>query len=263
MPHPYLSAAPRPRVLAHRGLVTEDAAARGITENTRASFAAARNAGAVYLESDCRLTRDGVVVLFHDADLRRVVGDPRPVSAVEHRELVSLMSGRGGLLTLQDALEAFPGSRFNIDVKSLAAADPGGRIIAPHADRVLVAGFSDRVRRRALRAAAAVPGASRPATSPGRGALVRILLAVASRSRILQANAFAGVDALQIPERQGRIRVLAPRLVDAAHRAGVEVHVWTVNDPERMAELVGMGVDGIVTDRADAALATLQEAEKG
>ena len=62
---------------------------------------------------------------------------------------------------------------------------------------------------------------------------------------------------MQIPERHGALRVLSPRLIDAAHRHGVEVHVWTVNDPERMTELVQAGVDGIITDRADVALAAL------
>lgn len=66
-----------------------------------------------------------------------------------------------------------------------------------------------------------------------------------------------GLDALQIPERHGAIRVLTPRLIDWAHAADVEVHVWTVNDPKRMIELVALGVDGVVTDRADVAIETL------
>lgn len=66
-----------------------------------------------------------------------------------------------------------------------------------------------------------------------------------------------GIDALQVPERQGRLRVVTPRLISAAHRTRVEVHVWTVNDPPDMERLVGLGVDGIVTDRADVALGVL------
>ena len=73
--------------------------------------------------------------------------------------------------------------------------------------------------------------------------------------RVAIARAFAGLDALQIPERQGPIRVLSPRIIAAAHRHGVEVHVWTVNDPVRMRELVNLGVDGIITDRTDLAIA--------
>ncbi|MDQ2669717.1 MAG: glycerophosphodiester phosphodiesterase, partial [Gemmatimonadota bacterium] len=65
------------------------------------------------------------------------------------------------------------------------------------------------------------------------------------------------IDALQIPQRQGSVRVLTDRLIRRVHGAGVEVHVWTVNDGEEMRRLVSRGVDGIVTDRADLALEAL------
>lgn len=256
MPHPYFAATGSPRVLAHRGLVTPSLAAQKIAENTLASFEAAASAGARYIESDCHLTSDGVAVLFHDSDLRRVVGDPRAISTVGYAQLSALMADRGGLLTLEDALERFPSTRFNLDVKAADAAEPMGSIVAPHADRVLLTSFDERSRLAALRAAAERGG--RPATSPGRSALIRVLLAVAAGSRRAQTRALAGLDALQIPEHHGAVRVLSPRLIDAAHSAGVEVHVWTVNEPERMRRLVELGVDGIITDRADLALATLR-----
>ena len=253
MPHPYLAATARPRVLAHRGLVAPGLAAQRVVENTRAAFDAAVAAGAVYLESDCRVTSDGEVVLFHDADLLRVLGDPRPVAQVSTGELAALLRHRGGLLTLAEALERFPQSHLNIDVKAAEAAEPAGRLLAPHAERVLATSFSDRIRAAALQAAERA-GGTRPATSAGRGALIRILAALATRSRRATSRALSGLDALQIPERQGRVPVLSPRLIDAAHDAGVEVHVWTVNDPARMDRLLALGVDGIITDRADLAL---------
>lgn len=263
MPHPYLSGAATPRVFAHRGLVTPEIQSQGLAENSRASIVAAVEAGAHYVESDCHLTSDGVPVLFHDSDLRRVTGDPRRIAAVSYAELAALMAERGGLVTLEEALGEFAGTRFNIDIKADAAAEPAGAIIGDHCDRVLLTSFSDPRRQRALAAAqraAAVRGshgAQRPATSPGRAALIQVLLATSFGSRRSQERVFAGLDALQIPERQGAIRVLSPRLIEAAHRASVEVHVWTVNDPERMRRLVDLGVDGIITDRADLAIATL------
>lgn len=265
MPHPYLAGAERPRVLAHRGFVSPAAAGRGVAENSLASVSAAVDAGAAYVETDCHLTRDGVVVLFHDADLARVLGDRRAIAQVEHAELSDLMASRGGLLTLERALETFPETRFNIDVKAGAAAAPAGRIVAPHAGRVLLTGFSDGIRRRALHAAesAAGRGSLLPATSPGRNALARVLLALASRSRARTERSLAGFDALQIPERRGAIRVLTSRLIEEAHRAGVEVHVWTVNDPVRMGQLVALGVDGVITDRADLALESLRRPSHG
>ncbi|WP_243074716.1 glycerophosphodiester phosphodiesterase family protein [Microbacterium sp. SS28] len=258
MTHPWFEGVATPRVLAHRGLVTADAARAGVVENSFAAVAAAQAAGAAYVESDCHLTRDGFVVLFHDADLRRVTGDPRRVDEVTLRDLELLMSGHGGLVTLEQALDAFPGVRFNLDVKAAGAAEKVGRQVAAHGARVLVTSFSDDRRRAALAAAAGVGGDIRPATSAGSAIVTRLVGAVSVRSRPLARRILQGLDALQVPERQGRIRIVTPRFIDYAHAAGVEVHVWTVNDPADMRRLVALGVDGIVTDRADLALATLR-----
>ncbi|MFF0910081.1 glycerophosphodiester phosphodiesterase family protein [Microbacterium enclense] len=253
--HPFLPAEDRPRVLAHRGLVTPDAAASGIVENTFAALAEAQAAGVTYVESDCHLTADGVVVLFHDDDLARVTGDPRAIADVRVRELEEIMSDRGGLVTLPQALDAFPDVRFNLDVKAEAAAVPVGRAVAPHADRVLVTSFSDRRRRTALAAARAAGAEIAPATSAGSATVARLLAALAVRASPLVRRLLRDVDALQLPERQGPLRVVTKGLVNAAHDAGVEVHVWTVNDPVDMSRLLDLGVDGLVTDRADLALA--------
>lgn len=251
MTHPYFDAT-SPRVLAHRGLVSPDD--EDVQPNTFAAFATAHAAGVAYIESDCHLTSDGEVVLFHDETLDSITGDPRRVDEVTAKELARQLADRGGLVTLAQALDAFPGVRFNIDVKADAAAERAGRIVADHADRVLLTSFSDARRRAALQAA--VP--ARPATSAGRATIVRLLLAVAVGARFACHRLLAEIDALQIPERQGPIRVLTPRLIRYAHDAGTEVHVWTVNDVSRMRELVALGVDGIVTDRADAALEALR-----
>lgn len=250
MPHPWFAASGTPRVLAHRGFVPPGA--EGIVENTFAAIAAAHAAGAAYVESDCHLTADGTVVLFHDADLRRVTGDPRPVAEVRAAELARIMRDRGGLVTAAEALEAFPTLRFNLDVKAGDAALPTGRVVAPHADRVLLTSFSDRRRRAALESCRARGG--EPATSAGQATIARVLAAVASGSRALARRALARVDALQVPERSGAVRIVTPRLLRAAHDAGVEVHVWTVNDPADMDRLLALGVDGLVSDRADLAL---------
>ncbi|WP_309069077.1 glycerophosphodiester phosphodiesterase family protein [Microbacterium sp.] len=250
MTHPYLRGAAHPRVLAHRGLALPD---QHIEENSFAAIAAAHAAGAAYVESDCHLTADGHVVLFHDDTLERVTGDPRAIADVTLRELEQQMEGRGGVATLTQALESFPETRFNLDVKADSAAVGVGWLVAEHAHRVLVTSFSDERRLTALRAASP----SRPATSPGSRTMVRLVAAVGAGLRPVAMRLLTGLDALQIPERRGPVRVLTPRLIRWAHEAGVEVHVWTINDPQRMRELVALGVDGIVTDRADVALQTL------
>ena len=64
---------------------------------------------------------------------------------------------------------------------------------------------------------------------------------------------------MQVPEKAAGIAATHPAVIRAFHAAGVEVHVWTINDPGRMRELLALGVDGIITDRADVALAVVAE----
>ncbi|MGO3147854.1 MAG: glycerophosphodiester phosphodiesterase family protein, partial [Leucobacter sp.] len=234
MSHPYFSG-PRPRILAHRGYVPEALSREGILENTRSAFANAVAAGATHLESDCHLTSDGTVVFFHDSDLRRTLGDPRRVSEISAVELTYLMADRGGLLTLESALAEFPAARWNLDLKAPGVAVPAGRVIGGSAsDRVLITSFTEAHRLRGIDAAVhASPVGSRPAAGASQRSMAQILAALTTRSRSMIARSFAGIDALQVPEKQGPIRVLSRRLVKAAHEHGTEVHVWTVNDPDR------------------------------
>lgn len=255
MTHPYFTKTRHPRVLAHRGLVTAAGEDSGVWENSAAAFAAAHAAGAEYVETDCQVTADGDVVLFHDATLERLVGDPRAVREVRTRELRAVFADHGGLLTVAEALSSFPDVRFNIDVKTSAAVEPLGPILAEHTHRVLVTSFSDANRRATLASVLRAGAEIRPATSGGSRTIAA--LRALSALRLSPVHVLREVDALQIPERYGALRVLTPALLRAAHRQGAEVHVWTVNDPETMRRLVEVGVDGIVSDRADVALKTL------
>ncbi|KDA05691.1 glycerophosphodiester phosphodiesterase [Microbacterium sp. CH12i] len=265
MTHPFFSKTRHPRVFAHRGLASAtndnstgpDAKNGGSTvwENTAAAFAAAHAVGAEYIETDCRVTADGDVVLFHDETLTRLLGIDRLVAEVRTAELAELLAPHGGLLTVSEMLEMFPDMRFNIDVKTDAAAAPLGPIVAPHSHRVLLTSFSDARRRRAVGAVMDAGAEVRPATSAGQQSMIWVRLL--SMLRLSPQRVLRDIDALQIPERYGRVKVLTPALLRAAHRHDVEVHVWTVNDPEDMQRLIAAGADGIVTDRADIAVKTL------
>lgn len=225
-------------------------------ENSAAALAAAHAAGAEYVETDCQVTADGDVVLFHDSTLERLAGDPRSIGDVSTRELTALFADHGGLLTVRDALDLFPTSRFNIDVKTTSAAEALGALLVDDTHRVLVASFSDANRRLAISAALRAGAALRPATSAGvrTVAALRMLTALGLSS----ARALRDVDALQIPAKQGAVRVLTRALLASAHRYDTEVHIWTINDPDEMIRLVELGVDGIISDRADLALSTFR-----
>ncbi|WP_244857638.1 glycerophosphodiester phosphodiesterase [Agromyces archimandritae] len=236
--------APRPRVLAHRGLALE------APENTMLAFVHAIAAGADYIETDVHASRDGVAIVSHDEELDRVAGLAGRVGDFTRDELARVDLGAGqSFPTLAEALDAFGETRFNIDVKHEAALGPAvDAVRAVRAEeRVLLTSFSDARRRRI---AAALPGV---ATSAGRAGVIGSILAAPFGGRALR-RAVRGASALQVPEHAGSLRVVTPRLIRAAHAAGVEVHVWTVNEPADMRRLLGLGVDGLVTDRADLAL---------
>lgn len=262
--HPFLRDAASPKVFAHRGLIAavgEEAPVGGtppLWENSALAFAAAHAAGTTYFETDCRVTADGDVVLFHDATLQRVASDPRALNTVPTRELAEMFSSHGGLLTLAGALDTFPTARFNVDVKERAAARGAGEVAARHPERVLLTSFDDTARRAALDASRRAGARISPATSPGRRVLAALLATVSVGWSRRARRILASLDALQIPVTYGPVPVMTRRLVQAAHAAGVEVHVWTIDDPRQMVELVRRGADGIVTNRADLAVSLLQ-----
>jgi len=230
-----------PRILAHRGLSTD------APENTVLAFLQALSHGATHLETDVHASRDGVAVITHDPTLAL---DGTAVNSLTMAELGRIDLGQGqAYCSLAEALAAFPEARFNIDIKSADAVLPTARAIrrAAAASRVLLTSFSETRRRRALRA---VPGAATSASAAGVAGLVTVL---ALRQHWVLPRLLRGIDAVQVPESAGRLRIVTPRLIRRMHGIGVEVHVWTVNDPARMATLLRMGVDGLVTDRCDLA----------
>lgn len=238
---------PRPRVLAHRGL------AIAAPENTLLAFAHAVAAGAQYLETDVNASADGVAIVSHDPDLARIAGISARIGDLTAAELGRIDLGQGqGLVPLAEALAAFPESRFNIDVKDPAAVAPTAAAIldAGAVDRVLVSSFSGARRRSVVEL---LPGV---ATSASADRFVAALLAGKAGFGPGVRRALRGLDAVQIPERALRLRTTTPRMIRAFHAAGVEVHVWTINSPERMRELFELGVDGVVTDRVDLGIPT-------
>ena len=238
---PYF-APPAPRVLAHRGLAVN------AVENTLDAFRAALDAGAVYLETDVNVSADGVAVVCHDPTLERIAGRPDRVDSLALDELRRIDLGGGARLpTRLEALVAFPEARFNFAIKSPEVAEPAARAVlaAGATDRVLVTSFSTSRRRAALRL---LPGAASSASAPG---FVAALILIKAGLTPLARLVLRGVDAVQIPLEAGPLATTTARTVRGFHRAGVEVHVWTINDVELARELLDRGVDGIVSDRAD------------
>jgi glycerophosphoryl diester phosphodiesterase len=250
--HPFLDH-PAPLAFAHRG-----GAADGL-ENTLLAFRRAVALGYRYLETDVHATADGVLVACHDATLDRVTDARGAIAELPWRQVrQARVGGREPLPLFEELLAAFPKARFNVDVKAAPAVAPLVAAIeaAGAWDRVCVGSFSQARVERARELAG-----ERLATSLGvRGVAVLRLLGLAGyRGR---APRWSGVEAavcVQVPERQGGVPVVDRGFLAAAHRRGLQVHVWTVNDRDRMASLLDLGVDGIMTDDIETLRAVLAE----
>ncbi len=225
----------RPFGLAHQG---GDEVAPG---NTMAAFEHAVSLGVTFLETDVQATADGVLVVFHDDDLRALAGVEARVGELCWAELAELRVDGHPIPRFDDLVERFGGVRFNIDPKSEEAVEPLVEAIRRHdlVDRVLVGSFSDR-RIRAVRRAI---GAGL-ATSPGPFGLVGVLI----RALVLPwwRPSYAAV---QIPTRYGPVPLTSAFLIRRYHRLGLDVHVWTVNDGSAMDDLFDRGVDAIISDK--------------
>lgn len=247
---PYLDQ-PGPIALAHRGF-----SLAGL-ENSMAAFAAAVDLGFRYVETDVHATSDGVLVAFHDHTLDRVTDGRGAVGALPWDVVRrARIGGAEPVPRLDDVLGTWPDLRVNIDVKADAAVGPTVEAVertAAH-DRVCIASFSDARRGAVLRGLS-----RRVATSAGNGSAARFRAAAALGSRTAARRAVHDVDCLQVPERYRGVRVVTAASVAAAHAVGVQVHVWTVNEPADMRRLLDLGVDGLVSDRADVLRAVLQE----
>jgi glycerophosphoryl diester phosphodiesterase len=241
---------------AHRG------GARLRPENTLLAFQGAREVGCEFVETDLHLTRDGELVLIHDETVDRTTDGTGRVADLEFEELRRLdagyrftrgqgihpFRGRGLVIpTLAEALAVHPELRFNIDMKPRDPAIVGRLVdfieIEGVHERLLVASEHDTLLKRFRDATS-----GRVATAAGRGEATRFWLATqVGLSHQLNLH----FDALQVPPSLRLLNVVDERLVERAHAAGVQVHVFTINSFAEMRRLLNVGVNGIITDRPD------------
>jgi glycerophosphoryl diester phosphodiesterase len=230
--------------MAHRGFT-----AFRWPMNSMGAFREAAKLGFRYVETDVRATRDGVAVVVHDQSLQPTSGVSGAIDSLSWSEVRTADLGAGeSIPTLEELLVTLPDVRVNIDIKAASAVEPTVDVIerlSAH-DRVLVTSFSDRRRRRALRLLS-----KRVASSAGTLAFPALLAAKTPATRAYAWRILHDSDCLQLPPRMGRLTVITPGLVRAVHASGRQVHAWTVDDPTAMRALLDVGVDGIITDRAD------------
>jgi glycerophosphoryl diester phosphodiesterase len=228
---------PGPIPFAHRGGTSE------APENTMPAFEHAVRLGYRYLETDAHVTADGVLIAFHDDRLDRVTDRTGVIAELPWSEVkLARVDGREPIPLLEDLLTAWPDVRVNIDPKHDGAAEPLAAAIVrtQTVDRVCVGAFSDR-------RIGVVRSLVGPALCTSMGP--REVAQLVSASRGLPGGGRLRSPCAQVPTNQGRVALVTPRFVETAHRLGVQVHVWTIDDAAEMARLLDLGVDGIMTDR--------------
>ncbi|MGX7828223.1 glycerophosphodiester phosphodiesterase family protein [Actinokineospora sp. 24-640] len=245
-PHGFLTG-PHPRAFVHRGWhSTVPGQDMYGMENSLAAFRRAAAEGYHYLETDVHVTSDGVVVVQHDPRLERTTDTGGEVAALPWSAVRrARIGGREPIARLEDLLEELPEARLNIDVKVDAAVGPLLRVLerTGAADRVCVASFSEARLARVRRLAG-------PAVLTSMGMRAMVVFWASGRLPALPLGRSPGRPPLaQVPVRHGALTVVDRRLVAAARRRGGEVHVWTIDEPAEMRQLLDLGVDGLMTDR--------------
>jgi glycerophosphoryl diester phosphodiesterase len=230
---------PTPLAMAHRGGAIEH------LENSMPAFEASVALGYRYLETDVRVTADGVLVAFHDATLERVTDRIGRIEDLRWSEMADArIGGREPILKLEDLLGAWPDVRFNLDIKAAGVLAPLVRLVRrlQAGDRLCLTSFSDA----RIAAARRLFGPSMCTALGPRGVAALRLSSYSPRAAGL-VRMSAGCA--QVPLQLGGRALVDDRFVAAAHARGLQVHVWTVDTAEDVATMLDLGVDGVMTDR--------------
>lgn len=224
---------------AHRG------GAGAWPENTMPAFQGAVDLGYRYVETDVHATADGVLLAFHDDQLDRVTDGYGIIADMNYADVrKARVNGIEPIPLLSDMLSAWPELRVNIDPKRDNAVAPLIKTLRDMdaIERVCIGAFSDK-------RLAAMRDALGPKLCTSLGPLGTTRLRFASWS-----GPFEGIwgkfpeGCAQIPLSQYGIRLVDTEMIDEAHEIGLQVHVWTIDNPLEMRRLIDLGVDGIMTD---------------
>ena len=244
---------PMPRVIAHRG------DSKHFPENTLEAFRSAVNMGIDVVETDVHLSKDGILVIWHDPTLERNTNGTGTVESHTLEELKALDAGYtftkdGGktypfrskgvkMCTLEEALTECPNQRFNVDLKSknTRIVDEFIRVVRKHGAQNRVVGASFHLKNLKLLRQKA-PEILTSITTPE---VVGLLL----RQRLhLLPKIFSRKIIFQVPIRQAGINVITPSFVKDMKERGAVVMVWTINDEKTMRYFFSIGVDSVMTD---------------
>jgi glycerophosphoryl diester phosphodiesterase len=242
-----------PFAISHRGGALEN------PENTLQAFQASIDLGCRVLETDLRVTRDGILTIHHDETLQRSAQLPDRINGTNWQELSTIrVFGGHQILSLEDLVDSIPQDVIlNIDPKDYEVIAPLEHFLKSRPElvpRICLGSFSTdrlmKIRHRLPQIAMSLGGRE-----------IARLFAYSKFNLIKQAlrNKFPNQIAVQLPVRAYGIDIVQPQFVKFVHDLGMQVHVWVVDEPEEMQRLYDMGVDAIMTDRPSVLIKVLQD----
>ena len=212
---------------------------KNFRENTIEAFQDAKDLGFQYLETDLRETKDKKIITFHDPDFERVCGEKIKVIDIDHTKLNNFNFFKPGYTpTLNELLEEFPDTFFNIDLKVSKIGRKVLKILKDMKaeDRVCIGSFNSKNLDEVHQLNPTI------LTSMGIRDIVSLKF-----FKIVNRNS----KVIQIPETWKGLKVLSKKFLNKCKSLNLKVHIWTINDEKNMQRLIDLGVDGIMTDKPE------------
>ena len=215
-------------------------------ENTIEAFQSAISLGYQYLETDLRETSDGKIITFHDPNLKRITGANITISETKFSDIrMRRLPSRETIPTIDELLEEFPDSFFNMDLKVNQIEEKVLKKINSHnaLERVCLGSFNSKIIKKI--------NSLEPKILTSMGISQVIMYKFFQKKNISKL--------IQIPTRWNGIKVITKKFIDRLHNDGLKVHVWTVNKETEMQSLIDLGVDGIMTDNASGLIKVMKQ----
>ena len=236
-------------VMPHRGSSNET------LENSWQALEYVHSLGCKYFETDVHATADGVVVLYHDDNLKRMNKVDAKIEDLTWCELQKIFYEDGScIVRLDEALKRYNDMHFNIDLKHDLVVEPMIDLLNSMPEvckRVCIASFSAR---RVNKIRRVFDGKVKTSLSFSEVLRLKIASSVTIPPRFLGVPSMRqGVCYVQVPKKFGFVNVVTERFIKNCHRYGLQIHVWVVNEREEMENLLDMGVDGLITDNLSVA----------
>ena len=215
-------------------------------ENTIEAFQSAISLGYQYLETDLRETSDGKIITFHDPNLKRITGANITISETKFSDIrMRRLPSRETIPTIDELLEEFPDSFFNMDLKVNQIEEKVLKKINSHnaLERVCLGSFNSKVIKKI-------------------NSLEPKILTSMGISQVIMYKFFQKKNLsklIQIPTHWKGIKVITKKFIDRLHNDGLKVHVWTINKEKEMQSLIDLGVDGIMTDNASGLIKVMKQ----